>query len=165
MCAHVTSWNKNASVKFRTDVASMCKLGFDIGLKELSDDELTYCKSALANWKRLNPAILDGDQYRLISPYETNHMAVSYVSKNQSLAVLFAYDLHPRFSETLHKVCLQGLNPKAMYKIEEVNLMPGTSSDLKLNGRVVSGEYLMKVGLDALTCQSMQSRVVTLIQQ
>ena len=32
MAAHVTSWNKKTSIKFRTDVASMCKLGFDIGL-------------------------------------------------------------------------------------------------------------------------------------
>ena len=43
MSAHVTSWNKKTSVKFRTDVASMCKLGFDLGLKELNADELTYC--------------------------------------------------------------------------------------------------------------------------
>lgn len=28
------------SVKFRTDVASMCKLGFDISLKGMSADEL-----------------------------------------------------------------------------------------------------------------------------
>ena len=63
MCAHVTSWNKEASIKFRTDVASMCKLGFDLGLKELSADELLYCQEAVANWKRLQPVILDGSQY------------------------------------------------------------------------------------------------------
>ena len=40
MCAHVTSWNKNTSIKFRTDMASMCKLGFDIGLKEMAAEEL-----------------------------------------------------------------------------------------------------------------------------
>ncbi|MDE7025251.1 MAG: alpha-galactosidase, partial [Paramuribaculum sp.] len=62
MAAHVTSWNKNSSVKFRTDVASMCKLGFDIGLKELNDDELAYCQHAISNWKRLQPAIMDGLQ-------------------------------------------------------------------------------------------------------
>ena len=28
MCAHVTNWDKQASIKFRTDVASMGKLGF-----------------------------------------------------------------------------------------------------------------------------------------
>ena len=44
MCAHVTSWNKQTSIKFRTDVAMMGKLGFDIGLKELSADELAYCQ-------------------------------------------------------------------------------------------------------------------------
>ena len=80
MDAHVTSWNKATSVKFRTDVASMCKLGFDIGLKELTADELTYCQTAVANWKRLQSAIMDGDQYRLVSPYEGNHMALNYVS-------------------------------------------------------------------------------------
>lgn len=53
MCAHVTSWNKKTSVKFRTDVASMCKLGFDLGLKELNADELAYCQEAVANWTRL----------------------------------------------------------------------------------------------------------------
>lgn len=58
MDAHVTSWNKATSVKFRTDVASMCKLGFDIGLKELTADELTYCQTAVANWKRLQSAIM-----------------------------------------------------------------------------------------------------------
>ena len=99
MCAHVTSWNKNTSVKFRTDVASMCKLGFDIGLKDMTADELAYCQDAVANWKRLQPAIMDGDQYRLVSPYETNHMAVNYVSKDQKKAVLFAYDVYPRFQE------------------------------------------------------------------
>ena len=77
MCAHVTSWNKATSVKFRTDVASMCKLGFDIGLKDLTAEELDYCQQAVANWKRLQPAIMDGDQYRLVSPYETNHMALN----------------------------------------------------------------------------------------
>ena len=55
MAAHVTSWNKNTSIKFRTDVASMCKLGFDIGLQELKADELAYCQEAIANWKRLQP--------------------------------------------------------------------------------------------------------------
>ena len=32
LCAHVTTWNRGTSIKFRTDVAMMCKLGFDIKL-------------------------------------------------------------------------------------------------------------------------------------
>lgn len=160
MCAHVTSWNKEASIKFRTDVASMCKLGFDLGLKELSSDELLYCQEAVANWKRLQPVILDGSQYRLVSPYESNHMAVNYVDADARKAVLFAYDLYPRYQEKLLPVKLQGLDPHKRYKVEEINLMPEVESTLPANGKVLSGDYLMKVGLDVLGFTAMRSHVI-----
>ena len=147
MCAHVTSWNKNTSVKFRTDVASMCKLGFDLGLKELSADELQYCQTA-------------GDQYRLVSPYKSNHMAVNYVSKDKNKAVLFAYDINPRYQEKLMNVKLQGLDANKMYKVEEINLMPGTESTFSSNGKVYSGDYLMKVGLEVFGFAHTQSHVI-----
>ena len=165
MCAHVTSWNKATSVKFRTDVASMCKLGFDIGLKDLTAEELDYCQQAVANWKRLQPAIMDGDQYRLVSPYETNHMAVNYVTKDKNKAVLFAYDVHPRFQEKLMRVKLQGLDAQKNYKVEEINLMPGTESTFKANGKVFSGDYLMKVGLDVFGFAQTQSHVIEVTAQ
>ena len=162
MCAHVTSWNKNTSVKFRTDVASMCKLGFDIGLKDMTADELAYCQDAVANWKRLQPAIMDGDQYRLVSPYETNHMAVNYVSKDLNKAVLFAYDVYPRYQEKLMNVKLQGLDPNKTYKVEEINLMPGVDSALKSNGQTYTGDYLMKVGIEVFGFAATQSHVLEL---
>lgn len=165
MCAHVTSWNKNTTVKFRTDVASMCKLGFDLGLKELSQDELTYCRQAVANFKRLKPAILDGDLYRLASPYDSNHMSVMHVAKDKNKAVLYTYDIHPRFGEKLLLVKLQGLIPDKMYKVEEINLMPETKSALSANGNIYSGDYLMKVGLDALTTNQTFSRVIEISAQ
>lgn len=165
MCAHVTSWNKATSVKFRTDVASMCKLGFDIGLKDLTAEELDYCQQAVANWKRLQPAIMDGDQYRLVSPYETNHMALNYVTKDKNKAVLFAYDVHPRFQEKLMRVKLQGLDAQKNYKVEEINLMPGTESTFVANGKVFSGDYLMKVGLDVFGFAQTQSHVIEVTAQ
>ncbi|MDO4160000.1 MAG: alpha-galactosidase [Prevotellaceae bacterium] len=162
MCAHVTSWNRATSLKFRTDVASMCKLGFDMGLKELSKDELTYCQNAVANWKRLSNVILDGTQYRLVSPYETNHMAVNYVSQDRSKAVLFAYDINPRYKEKLMPVRLKGLDANRMYRVEEINLMPSTNSSLDANGKTYSGDYLMKVGLDVFGFRATQSHVIEL---
>ena len=165
MCAHVTSWNKNTSIKFRTDVASMCKLGFDLGLKELSSDELIYCQTAVNNWKRLTPSIMDGDQYRLVSPYQFNHMAVNYVSKDCQQAVLFAYDIHPRFQEKLLNVKLQGLDPFKRYKVTEINLMTGQTSTLEANGKTFSGDYLMKVGLKVFSANHTQSRVIELTDE
>lgn len=164
MDAHVTSWNKNTSIKFRTDVAMMCKLGFDISLKELSTEEQTFCQQAVTNYKRLKPVILDGDLYRLVSPYETNHTSVMQVAPAKDKAVLYAYDIHPRFGEKLFPVRLQGLSPEAQYRIEEINLMPGQKSNLPANQQTYSGDYLMKVGLDVFTTGKTHSRIIELTE-
>lgn len=164
MGSHVTNWNKKTSVKFRTDVCSSCKLGFDIDLKPLKGtDDYTFVQQAVKNWSRLKPVILDGDQYRLVSPYETAHCALNYVSKDKSHAVLFAYNLHPRYKEPrLLKVRMQGLDPQRQYMVEEINLMPGTQSTFDFNGKRFSGDYLMKVGLDVLTPDEGTSHVFEL---
>lgn len=160
MCSHVTSWNKQTGVKFRTDVASMCKLGFDLGLKDLCEEELMFCQEAIGNWKRLQKTVLEGDLYRLVSPYTSNHMALNYVNSNKDKAVLFAYDLSPRFKELTHPVKLQGLDAKKRYRIKEINLMPNTSSNLRYNGSVLTGDYLMKVGLQVFGSKPYQSKVI-----
>ena len=162
ICAHVTGWNRTAGVKFRTDVASMCKLGFDIDFEKLSRDEQAFCREAVANWRNFAPAVMEGDQYRLVSPHTSNHMAVNYVSKDRSLGVLFAYDIHPRFDEHPAAVRLEGLDPGRSYRIEEVNLMPGAHPTLPAHGRTLTGDFLMKVGLDVFTGSQMRSRVVRL---
>lgn len=176
MSAHVTDWNRKASIKFRTDVASMGKLGFDLGLKNLSPADLKYVQNAIRNWNRLKPVILDGNQYRLVSPYDGNHTATSYVAPDQEQAVLFAFDIHPRFDEKIQNVKLQGLDPNRRYLVREINRMPTTDKEGNViepsgepdpkqwaeDGKTYSGDYLMKVGLDAFTGSSLRSRVVEL---
>ena len=165
MCAHVTSWNWKTSIKFRTDVAMMGKLGFDLSLKDLSEADLAFCQKAVGNYNRLKTLILDGDQYRLVSPYEGNHMSVMYVNPSKDKALLFAYDIHPHYQDRMFPVKLQGLDPNRQYKVEEINLMPNTASRFKTNGQVFSGDYLMKVGLEAFTSQRTNSRVIEITAQ
>ena len=165
MGSHVTNWNNKASVKFRTDVCSSCKLGFDIDLKSLSKDEYSFLQQAVANYHRLKNVILDGDQYRLISPYEKDHCALNYVSKDKKQAVLFAYDLHPRYREPQVAVKLKGLDAKKTYLVKEINLENGKSSAAYCNGKTYSGSYLMNIGLDVLTAEEGTSHVFELIQQ
>lgn len=162
IAAHVTNWNSRTSVKFRTDVASMCKLGFDINLKSLSKEDYQYTQGAVKNWQRLQSVILDGTQYPLVSPYESNHMAVNYVSEAKDRAVFFAYDLHPRFAEPTRNVRLQGLDAARTYRVTEINLMPGKQSDASCNGKTYSGDYLMKVGLSVFTATDATSHVFEL---
>jgi alpha-galactosidase len=165
MAAHVTSWNKKTSIKFRTDVAMMCKLGFDISLKEMDEKELEYCRQAVANYNRLKDVILNGDFYRLVSPYETNHTAVLHVAKRQNKAILYAYDLNPRYGEKLLPVKMEGLDASKTYKVEEINLLPGSRSRLAGNGKSYTGDYLMKVGLHVFTTSQTSSRIVEITQQ
>ena len=158
MAAHVTDWNRGASLKFRLDVASMCKLGFDIDVSKMSEQDLNLCRKGVENYNRLKPVILDGDMYRLISPYEGNHAAVNYVSKDRSRAVLFAYDLHPRYQEPVPNVRLRGLDPERAYSVKEINLPDGREAE----ARTYTGDWLMKIGLPALSAADGASHVYEL---
>ena len=163
MAAHVTSWGKQP-VKFRTDVASMCKLGFDIRVHEMSQADQQYCKEAVANFKRLDDVILDGDQYRLQSPYESQHAAVMYANSNADKAVLFAFDIHPRYAESMQPLRLQGLKKDARYELKEINLVPGTKSRLACNGKTFSGEFLMNVGIPVFSSRPTNSHVIEITE-
>ncbi|NDV58043.1 alpha-galactosidase [Bacteroides sp. 519] len=160
LCAHVTTWNRNTSIKFRTDVAMMGKLGFDIKLEDMNTNEQQFCRQAVNNYNQLKPVILDGDLYRLVSPYEGNHTSSMYVSKDKNKAVLFAFDIHPRYAEKLLPIRLQGLDKDKSYHVKEINLMPGASSSLNGNDQVYSGEYLMNVGINMFTTQQLNSRII-----
>lgn len=165
MASHVTNWNRQTSVKFRFDVCSMVKLGFDIDLKSLSADEYKFLQNAVAEYHALEPVVLDGSQYRLISPYESSHCAINYVSQDKATAVLYTYNLHPRYGANLSNVLLQGLNPSAQYKVTEIYRMPGDNSHSEYEGKSFSGDYLMKVGLNVLSADNATSHVFKLEAQ
>ena len=165
MCSHVTDWNKKASVKFRLDVDFSCKLGFDLDLKHLSPNDLAYCQAAIKEYNRLKPIIFAPNLYRLVSPYETNHCALMHVNDNQTHALLFAYDLHPRYNETIVNTRLQGLDPTATYRVREICLMPGHESRLPFHNQTFTGDYLHKVGLKVLGGNQLDSRIIELVKE
>ena len=165
LCSHVTDWNKKASVKFRLDVDFSCKLGFDLDLKHLSADDLAYCQAAIKEYNRLKPVIFSPNLYRLVSPYETNHCALMRVNDNQTHALLFAYDLHPRYGETIINTRLQGLDPTTTYRVREICLMPGHESRLPFHNQTFTGDYLHKVGLKVLGGNQLDSRIIELVKE
>jgi alpha-galactosidase len=159
ICNHVTSWGKQP-IKFRTDVAMMGKMGFDIHVNGLTDKELKFCQDAVANYKRLNTVIEQGDLYRLISPYEESRAVLMTVDATKSNAVLFSYTLNPLHGEDFSPVRFQGLEPAKMYKVDEINLMPDGRKSFKESGNSFSGDYLMKVGLSVSNSNSQTSTVL-----
>lgn len=52
-----------------------------------------------------------------------------------------------------------------MYKVKEINLMPGAWPSLGGDDQVYSGEYLMTVGLGLFTGQDLSSRIIEVSAQ
>ncbi|QGK73792.1 alpha-galactosidase [Flavobacterium sp. SLB02] len=158
-CNHVTSMG-NQSIKFKTDVAMMGKLGFDIHVGGLKPNELQFCQQAVANYKRLSPVIWQGDLYRLISPYEESRAVLMYVNQDKTKSVVFSYTLHPLTDPNYSLVRLEGLDPLKKYIVKEINLMPEAKNTFEASGNVFSGDFLMKVGLKVSSSKQESSVVL-----
>ena len=138
----------------------MGKMGYDIKVNELTDNELKFSQEAVANYKRLSDVIWHGDLYRLVSPYEENRAVLMYVNNIKNKAVLFAYTLNTRFGETFNRVLLQGLDPAKTYKIQEINVSSeGRRFGHSENGKSYTGDYLMKIGLNVGNGAALSSSV------
>jgi alpha-galactosidase len=145
--AHITNMGKQ-SLKFRTEVAMMGKMGYDIRVDNFTPQELQFSNEAVKTYKRVSDVIWYGDLYRLVSPYEENRAVLMYVSENKSKAILFNYHLNTRRRDIFSRVKLQGLDPKKKYRLREINLFPGIKSAQPDNEKILTGESLMTLGLN-----------------
>jgi len=145
---HVTNWGKQP-LKYRVDVASMGKLGFDIVAHELNEKDLQFCKQAVANYHSFKDIVWHGDLYRLINPHENDLSALMYVKTDKSKAIVFNYLVSTRVMPSTNNrpVKLSGLDEGKRYTIKETNLYPGRRSRIDSN-KIYSGDFLMKVGIN-----------------
>jgi len=159
VCNHITSWGKQ-TLKFKTDVAMMGKMGYDIPVNELTEKELKFSQDVIANYKRLSDVIWHGDLYRIASPYEGNRAVLMYVNSAKNKAVLFAYTLNSRYGEAFNRVRLQGLDPVKTYKVQEINQSnEGRAPGGTANPRSYTGDYLMKIGIAVGSASPLTSAV------
>ncbi|RXF70154.1 alpha-galactosidase [Arcticibacter tournemirensis] len=160
---HVTDWGRQP-LKYRTDVAMMGKLGFDIVVSKLPASDLRFCQEVIASYKTLKDVIWQGDQYRLSSPWENDVASLMYVNAGQSRGVVFNYLVNSRYGGgSKLPVKLKGLDPKKKYRLKEINLYPDTTSPLE-SGKSYSGDFLMNVGFNPQV-SSARSSVVLQIEE
>ncbi len=144
---HVTDWGKQ-SLKFKTDVAMMGKLGFDIVISHLDEKDLLFSQQAVALYDQVKNTIWYGDQYRLADPREGNFAAIQYMDNDRSSGIIFNYLVNNRYNQgTAFPVRLKGLEANRKYTIQEINLYPETMSSL-VGAQEYSGEFLMQVGFN-----------------
>ncbi|WP_316785083.1 alpha-galactosidase [Pedobacter frigiditerrae] len=144
---HVTDWGKQP-IKFRTDVAMMGKLGFDIVVSKLPEKDLQFCKDAVTLYNGIKSIIWNGDQYRLSNPRTENVASVLYIDSLQNNGVIFNYLVNNRYEEGSKKpIKIAGLATDKKYQIREVNVYPGEKTTID-ETKIYSGDFLMNIGLN-----------------
>ena len=129
--AHVTDWGKQP-LKFRTDVAMMGKLGYDIVVSHLNEKDLKFSQQSVATYNSIKDVVWHGDLFRLVDPKQNDYAATMFASKNRSRAILFSFLTGNRYGDgSTNAFRLQGLDPAKEYKIKELNLYPDTRSFIK----------------------------------
>ena len=138
--------NFTTSMKFRADVAMMCRLGIEMRPSDLTDDETADLKRAVETYKKIRDVVCEGDMYRLVSPYDNrNFAATAYVSKDKTRAVAFIFCINDKTTTDRPYFKIGGLDADKKYKVEEINCPSKLSPQ---SGKVLSGEYLMNRGVN-----------------
>jgi alpha-galactosidase len=144
---HITDMGQQP-IKFKTDVAMMGKLGYDVRVNELSKSDLLFSQDAVRTYNSLKDIVWHGQQYRLQDPYDNKIASVAYVNDAKDQAIVFNYYVATLFTNgVILPIKLKGLVPDQNYTIEEINLYPGTKSPMESN-KVYTGDFLMKIGFN-----------------
>lgn len=147
-CNHVTDWSK-LPIKYKTDVAMMGKLGYDVDVNKLAGKDMEFSKHAVATYDSIKEVVWHGDLYRLVNPRENNIASLMFVDTAKSRSVMFTYLVTSRFGQTSTPtpIKLKGLEANKHYSIREINLYPDTKSSID-SSRTYSGDFLMTIGFN-----------------
>ena len=153
------------TLKFRFDVASAGRFGMELQPKSFTAEEYEFAKEGVKNYKRIRPVVQFGDLYRLSSPYgDAGWSANVYVSKDKDEAAFFAYSLNYQGITPYFENKLKGLDPDKQYLITELNKID-KKAPFWGDGKVFSGDYLMKVGINLNLFRPFESTLLHLQAQ
>jgi alpha-galactosidase len=138
--------NRKTPLKFRFLVAMEGSLGIGANLNNFTPEDMSTAKDLVAFYKSIRLTVQQGLQYRLIAPSRpaapSERAATEYVSVDGTQAVLFAYLHSQNFGDPYPLVRLDGLDPRATYR-----LRPLDPKQL-LSPQQASGSYWMHHGLE-----------------
>ena len=160
--AHVTRMGKR-HLKLAIDVALSGAFGVDLALDKATAEERAQIAEAVKLYKSsIRPLVMQGDLYRLVSPYEQPLASLSYVSADKQNAVVYLYQTK---DGSVSQVALKGLDANKKYRVEEVSLPKGTTSRFPAHGKTFTGAELMSAGLANPLNAQFESAIILLKQQ
>ena len=130
---------------------------------DLSERELEYAKQAIATYKEIRPIIQQGNQYRILSPYDkTGYASELYITDDKSDAVFFAYKFEHYVDQFRPRFHFAGLDPDATYKLTEICRNGRTDH---WEGHAFTGKFLMQQGIEIALNGQFASKVIRLEKQ
>jgi alpha-galactosidase len=139
------------SMSFRAWVAAQRHFGFEMDLRELTEDEAATLKSVTAWWKANRSWMLSGTIHRLDSD-DPAMVAEVQLAADGGRFVLFAGQAETSVQILPRPLRLAGLEPDATYRIRLVNRAEAPRQSrgpnaLKSGELTLSGRALMQRGL------------------
>ncbi len=157
--AHVTRMGKR-HLKLAIDVALSGAFGIDLALDKATAEERAQIADAVKLYKEsIRPLVMQGELYRLVSPYEHPLASLSYVSADKQNAVVYLYQTK---DGNVPRVVLGGLDADKRYLVEEVGLPKGAVSRFSASGRTFTGAEPMNTGLSNPLNTQFESAVILL---
>jgi alpha-galactosidase len=125
---------RSTSFETRGNIALAGAFGYELDLNKLTDEERALVRKQVANYHKYYDVIQNGDQYRIVSPFENDRYAAwEYVSCDKR-EVLFTFAVMKSFFTSTVQIKLPGLDPNLTYVDQET-------------GEKYSGSALMYGGL------------------
>ncbi len=120
--------------KTRGAIASLGATGYELDLTKLTAEEKEQVKEQIANYKRIDGLVLNGDLFRLANPFETNYFCEMIVAKDKTEAYVVGERFRGDPCDHDRLLKLNGLDENKTYTIKEL-------------GVTASGKALMSAGV------------------
>ena len=134
----------------RANVAYFGTFGYELDLNLLSNKEMEMVKEQIGFMKENRELIqMDGDFYRLRSPFEGNDTAWMVVSQDRKQAIAGFYQKMNKVNASWLRLKLQGLDKERLYDVQcEETIYQAYGDELMYVGIPVDRERLNKKGGD-----------------
>lgn len=136
------------SLKTRGHVAMTGVFGYELDLTALSETEQSLIREQVALYKTVRELMLQGDLYRLLSPFEGNETAWMVVSADGAEALIFYCRVLAEPNPGFRTLRLQGLDARAEYTIDDREQSYGGDELMYTGIRVpfeVHGDFRSKI--------------------
>ena len=145
---------RTTPLETRGNVAYFGTFGYELDLNLLSDEEIEMVKKQITFMKQYRDLIqVEGDFYRLLSPFAGNDAAWMVVSRDQTEAIAGFYQRLNKINASWLRLRLQGLSEDSLYEVSrnvlgETKFYQAYGSELMYAGIPIDREELNEKGGD-----------------